>query len=238
MNLLKRGDIDDILHSTASNALMYGPRGTGKTTMAVRTRPIGESYSITLTAEGSSAEIRGHYIQGKGEFEWHDGPAVKAWREGALLVINEIDHASEDASNILHAILDDFEVARLTLPTNETVQPAEGFRVIATMNGTPDQLNEAVLDRFSLILPVNIPSDEMLDALTPEVRQVCERMYKEAASAGLSEPSVTYRTLRAFDQLRKTLGDEKAALAVTVDKGHAQGLMEATIINKKSYARA
>jgi MoxR-like ATPase len=155
---------------------------------------------------------------------------------GAILNINEIDHVSEDASNILHALLDDFEVARLTLPNNETIVPEIGFRVIATMNGTPDDLNEAVLDRFGIILPVDSPSEEMLNLLQEDTRVACIKEYRSAVKVN-SSPEITYRILHNFDKHRAKLGDLKAAQAVFPSKAGVQGFVEALVLNRRELAQ-
>ena len=36
-----------------------------------------------------------------------DGVGIQAWKDGARLDINEIDHAGTDVMSCLHAILDD-----------------------------------------------------------------------------------------------------------------------------------
>ena len=222
---LKREDIDKLVKDSNRAALLYGPRGTGKTTIAQKSARLKQPiYSVTLTGEQSAASIVGHFIQEKGQFVWHDGPAAKAWLEGGLLIINEIDHASEDVSNILHAILDDFEVAQLTLPNNQTIKPKEGFRVIATMNGVPGDLNMAVLDRFSMILPVTMPSKEMLNSLKKDSRQACVNIY---GSTGKKDPQFTYRMFRAFDELRESVTERMAAEIVVIDKSSAGPFIEA-----------
>ena len=59
----------------------------------------------------------------------------------------------------LHAILDDQDIAMLTLKndTKETVRPAEGFQVVATTNSPPESLPLALKDRF----PVKIHVDKI-----------------------------------------------------------------------------
>ena len=146
--------------------LLYGPPGTGKTYSAVaQSTPLDMNgnpnvYQITMTEDTASANLEGFYKPSKdGSFEWHDGIAIQAWRNGGRLVINEIDHASPDAMTFLHAILDDQDIAMLTLnnDTKETVRPAEGFQVVATTNSPPESLPLALKDRF----PVKIHVDKI-----------------------------------------------------------------------------
>ena len=92
--------------------LLFGPPGTGKTYSAVKQgTPLDINgnpnvYQITMTEDTASANLEGFYKPSKdGGFEWHDGIAIQAWRNGGRLVINEIDHASPDAMTFLHAIL-------------------------------------------------------------------------------------------------------------------------------------
>ena len=155
-------DIETILE-TGVHVVLFGPPGTGKTRVATSEK----SYSITLTMETPAAELRGHFIPKGTEFIWHDGPAIRAWREGSRLVLNEIDQASGDAMTFLHAILDDPEVARLTLPSGETLRPTLGFHVVATTNAMDLSmvLPEALLDRFAIRILVNSPHPKALLSL-------------------------------------------------------------------------
>ena len=146
--------------------LLYGPPGTGKTYSAVKqSTPLDMDgqpnvYQVTMTEDTASANLEGFYKPSSdGTFQWHDGIAIQAWRNGGRLVINEIDHASPDAMTFLHAILDDQDIAMLTLNNDdkETVKPAEGFQVVATTNSPPESLPLALKDRF----PVKIYVDSI-----------------------------------------------------------------------------
>ena len=160
-----------------SRGLLYGPPGTGKTTAAVKLGVQAQQtvYNVTVTEETPASELRGHFIPRGHEFIWHDGPVMRAWREGARLVINEINHASGDVMTLLLAILDDHEIARLTLPTGETVIPSPAFTCVATMNGDPNELPEALLDRFPVTILVDKVNPLALCSLPTDLRVIVER---------------------------------------------------------------
>ena len=92
--------------------LLYGVAGTGKTYQANRLglKKGQGTYNITLTADSTATELMGHYIAtSDGGFRWKDGNGVRAFKEGARLVVNEIDHAGADVQTFLHALLETIE---------------------------------------------------------------------------------------------------------------------------------
>jgi MoxR-like ATPase len=194
-----------------SRMLLAGPPGTGKTWQATHAwLPPGRGvFSLTLTEETPAAEIRGMYVPVEGRFEWRDGPGIAAWRAGGRLVINEIDHASADALSLLMVLVDDPETAALTLPTRETVRPAAGFSVIATMNGDPDELPPALRDRFPVAITIDAVHPGALAALPQEVRGAAQ-----ATAALPPERRISVRGWTAFAQLQPLIGAETAARAV------------------------
>lgn len=158
---------------------LYGPPGVGKTYGAYRFGRVEKGfYAVTLTEETSAAELRGHFLFRGGDAVWHDGPFVRAMREGKRLVVNELMHASGDVQALLYPVLESEETAKLTLPTGETVEPSSGFHVVVTDNTPPDGLPLALQDRFMAILRVTRPHPSALSGLSPELRR--------AAEAGLS----------------------------------------------------
>lgn len=130
--------------------LLYGPPGTGKSRAAMR---MGVSrgtpvYRINLTEETPAAELRGHYIPEGPIWNWHDGPALSAYRNGGRLVLDEITRASDDALSFTLALLDDPETSKITLPNGEHVLPHKDFSCWATTNDGPKSLTDALADRF------------------------------------------------------------------------------------------
>ena len=161
--------------------LLFGPPGTGKTYSAVKQgTPLdingnANVYQITMTEDTASANLEGFYKPSKdGSFAWHDGIAIQAWRNGGRLVINEIDHASPDAMTFLHAILDDQDIAMLTLNNDEkeTVRPAEGFQVVATTNSPPESLPLALKDRFPVKIHVDTIHPQAMEKFPDEWHEV------------------------------------------------------------------
>jgi MoxR-like ATPase len=218
--------VTDAVMGVSQRILLYGPPGTGKTYAAQR-RALTEDqtvYSITMTEETPMAEIRGHFVQKEGSFVWMDGPAVRSWKEGARLVINEIDRAGDDVLSFLYAIMDDPGFASVTLPTGETISPVDGFQLVATMNGEPDDLPDALQDR----LPVSIEIGD----LNPEALQrLPEDLQEPAKNTTLLNNDARRLSIRAWlefaalrDKLGVKLGDEEglemAAQAVFGDRGH------------------
>lgn len=191
--------------------LLFGPPGTGKTTAGNFAGNPDKVYNITLTEETPAAELRGHFVPKGGEFVWMDGPALSAYRNGNRLVLNEIDKASGDAMTFCHALLDDPGISAITLPTGETVKPHDGFSVVATTNGEPDDLPEALRDRFSVSVFVPKPHPLAIASLPEDLRGAAEK-----SSEG--DSPVTFRNWKAFANLRDSVGEEIAALSVFGDR--------------------
>ena len=215
--------VAEAVMGVSPRVLLRGKPGTGKTYHAVHSalRDDQNVYTITMTEETPAAELRGHYVPKGSEFVWQDGPAMMAWREGARLVINEIDRSSDDVLSLMYAILDDPEFAELTLPTGEKVRPAQGFQVIATMNGLPEDLPDALQDRLPVDIEITDVNPKALERLPEDLREPA----KNTALAKTSERGVSIRMWLEFASLREKLpakiGDEGlqvAAQAIFGDK--------------------
>lgn len=209
-------EVAEAVMGVSPRVLLRGKPGTGKTYLAATgaLRDEQKVYQITMTEETPAAEIRGHYIIQDGEYVWSDGPAIMAWREGARLVINEIDRASEDCLSLMFALLDDPGFAQLTLPTGETVRPEEGFQVVATMNGRPEDLPDALQDRLPVDIEITDVHPEAIKRLPEDLREPA----RNTALAKTSERGISIRMWLEFASLREklpdTLGDKDTALTV------------------------
>lgn len=142
---------------TGHHALIEGPVGSGKTTLALAAaEALGRSWvrvdadrrmtETSLTGWFEPARVQ---TQGFIRESFIEGPLVRAMETGGVLFLNELNRLPESAQNVLLSALDE---KRLELPRLGAIEAVEGFAVIATQNpaeyiGT-GALGEAVRDRF------------------------------------------------------------------------------------------
>lgn len=204
------GFIERVLRSpTVRTAYLWGRPGMGKTYAAYHVGVRGPLYALTLTEETPSSELRGHYLPRGREMPWHDGPATRAMREGARLVVNELTHGSPDVMTLLHPLLENPDTACLTLPTGETVRPAAGYQLIATDNLPPEDLPEALRDRFDTILEVREPHPAAVAKLDERLRGPALRSFTLE-----SDRRISLRGWFSVQRLMPEFGLRGACLAV------------------------
>ena len=148
-----------------------GLSGNGKTLMVkeVCAKLKREYIRANVTVETDEDDLIGGFRLLNGETVWHDGPVVTAMKRGAILLLDEIDLAS----NKIMALQPVLEGSSIYLKKiGKWVHPTKGFNVIATANtkgqGSDDGrfigtnvLNEAFLERFPVTIEQSYPTSKM-----------------------------------------------------------------------------
>ena len=121
---------------------------------------------VNITVETDEDDLIGGFRLVDGSTVWHNGPVIEALQRGAVLLLDELDLASNKIL-CLQSILEGKGVFLKKL--GKYVTPAEGFTVIATANtkgkGSEDGrfigtnvLNEAFLERFPITFEQDYPA--------------------------------------------------------------------------------
>jgi MoxR-like ATPase len=124
-----------------------------------------ELIRVNITIETDEDDLVGGFRMIDGSTVFHEGPVVEALNRGAILLLDEIDLAS----NKILALQSVLEGKGIFLKKiNKYVKPAPGFNIFATANtkgkGSDDGrfigtnvLNSAFLDRFAITLEQDYP---------------------------------------------------------------------------------
>ena len=125
-----------------------------------------EMIRVNITIETDEDDLIGGFRLVDGETVWHNGPVVEALERGAVLLLDEIDLASNKIL-CLQSVLEGKGIFLKKI--GKYVRPAVGFTVFATANtkgkGSDDGrfvgtnvLNEAFLERFPVTFEQEYPS--------------------------------------------------------------------------------
>ena len=125
-----------------------------------------ELIRVNITIETDEADLIGGFRLVNGDTVWHNGPVVEALERGAVLLLDEIDLASNKIL-CLQSVLEGKGVFLKKI--GKYVRPSSGFNVIATANtkgkGSEDGrfvgtniLNEAFLERFPVTFEQEYPT--------------------------------------------------------------------------------
>jgi len=151
-----------------------------------------ELVRVNITIETDEDDLIGGFRLVDGNTTWHNGPVIEALERGAVLLLDEIDLASNKIL-CLQSILEGKGI--FLKKTGRYIKPARGFTVVATANtkgkGSDDGrfigtnvLNEAFLERFALTFEQDYPTPKIeqrilegisLD-LKIEDREFCEKL--------------------------------------------------------------
>jgi hypothetical protein len=125
-----------------------------------------ELIRVNITIETDEDDLIGGFRLVNGETVWHNGPVVEALERGCILLLDEVDLASNKIL-CLQSILEGKGVFLKKI--GKFVKPTPGFNVMATANtkgrGSDDGrfigtniLNEAFLERFCVTFEQKYPS--------------------------------------------------------------------------------
>jgi len=164
-----------------------------------------ELIRVNITIETDEDDLIGGFRLVNGNTVWHNGPVVEALERGAILLLDEIDLAS----NKILCLQPVLEGKGLFLKKiGKFVQPKAGFNVVATANtkgkGSDDGrfigtnvLNEAFLERF----PVTF--EQAYPAPAHEIKI----LNNISASLGVNDSDFCKRLVDWADIIRKTFYD-------------------------------
>ena len=164
-----------------------------------------ELIRVNITIETDEDDLIGGFRLVDGNTAWHNGPVIEALKRGAVLLLDEINLASNKIL-CLQSILEGKGVFLKKI--GKWIKPASGFNVIATANtkgkGSDDGrfigtnvLNEAFLERF----PVTFEQEY------PTATNEYKILYKIGSDLGVTDLDFFKRLTDWADIIRKTFYD-------------------------------
>ena len=171
-------DVIDSIHQGQS-VILTGGTGVGKTTHITQlaARANQPLLRINFNGETRMSDLIGKVHVLAGETKWIDGVLPMAMRRGWWLLLDELDFAEPAVLSLLHPVLEEESMLVLKENNGEIIRPHPNFRLFATANsigamsersgsyaGT-NQMNEAFLDRWQVIMVDNLSVDEEVQVL-------------------------------------------------------------------------
>tara|TARA_B100000902_G_scaffold342835_1_gene347143 strand:+ start:1129 stop:2223 length:1095 start_codon:yes stop_codon:yes gene_type:complete len=164
-----------------------------------------ELIRVNITIETDEDDLIGGFRLVDGNTVWHNGPVVEALERGAVLLLDEVDLASNKIL-CLQSVLEGKGIFLKKI--GKYIEPAAGFNIIATANtkgkGSDDGrfigtnvLNEAFLERFALTFEQEYP--------TPATET--KILLRVAASLGKHDEEFCTNLANWADIIRKTFKD-------------------------------
>jgi len=210
-NYIKAGYFKELVQIFKSGmfvpSFITGLSGMGKTKevfeAAAATKR--ELIRVNITIETDEDDLLGHYVLKDGETIWEDGPVIVAMERGAILLLDEIDLASNKIM-CLQPVLEGGNIFLKKI--NRLVKPAPGFNIVATANtkgkGNDDGrfiganiLNEAFLDRFPITFEQDYPPATIEKKIVSRILE----------NAGINDSDFVNHLTQWTDVIRRTFAD-------------------------------
>ena len=205
------GNYKDIKNIIKSNifypTFITGLSGNGKTLNIIQScaELKRELIRVNITVETDEDDLLGGFRLQDGETVWHDGPVVDAMKRGALLLLDEIDLASNKIM-CLQPVLEGNGIFLKKI--GQFVEPKDGFNIIATANtkgkGSDDGrfigtniLNEAFLERFPVTFEQEYPAAKIEQKILDNVM----------SHYSLKDTEFTGNLVKWADVIRRTFYD-------------------------------
>jgi len=164
-----------------------------------------EMIRVNITIETDEDDLLGGFRLQDGETVWHDGPVVNAMKKGAVLLLDEIDLASNKIM-CLQPVLEGNGIFLKKI--GQFVEPQDGFQIFATANtkgkGSDDGrfigtniLNEAFLERFPVTFEQAYPTAKIETKILDNVMN----------HYGLKDTEFTSNLVKWADVIRRTFFD-------------------------------
>ena len=164
-----------------------------------------ELIRVNVTIETDEDDLLGGYRLREGQTVWQNGPVIEAMERGAMLLLDEIDLASNKIM-CLQPILEGSGI--FVKKINKYIKPLKGFNVIATANtkgqGSEDGkfigtnvLNEAFLERFPITFEQKYPSVKIEEKI----------LIKNLEKSGKKNKDFCQKLVTWADVIRKTYFD-------------------------------
>ena len=232
------GDLKKIIQSKLFYpAFITGLSGDGKTfSVEQACAQLGrELIRVNITIETDEDDLIGGFRLVNGETVWHNGPVIEALQRGAVLLLDEIDLASNKIL-CLQSILEGNGVFLKKI--GKFIHPSAGFNVIATANtkgkGSDDGrfigtnvLNEAFLERFPVTFEQEYPTvateTKILNKLCSDA-EFCKRLadwadiIRKTFYDGGIEEIVSTRRLVHIVRAYRIFNDKAKAIQVCINR--------------------
>ena len=194
-----------------------------------------ELIRVNITIETDEDDLIGGFRLVNGETVWHNGPVIEALERGAILLLDEIDLASNKIL-CLQSVLEGKGVFLKKI--GRFVNPSEGFQVFATANtkgkGSDDGrfigtnvLNEAFLERFPVTFEQEYPSTSIEQKILSKLcddDDFCKRLadwadiIRKTFYDGGIEEIISTRRLVHIVRAYNIFGDKAKAIQVCVNR--------------------